>query len=854
MSEPIRFPSPSSSPSSPSPSLAPSPALPVSAAPPAVDAADALDFEDDELEVLRQVFRGEAEQALDAIIVCALGAGISRPTPPELGDLLRRTHALKGSGGTVGLTRFVDLVHRLESALTELAHHPLWPATANDLIVEIADGLRQLLHADGPPAAAVTERVLSDLAQLTAAQHPAATTTARSPGSLAGIPLPISDGDGASSRRTTAELRELEAREAALSAALSSSLSGSFPGSFPGAFPSSSPGAFGSASALDDSAAAELPTQPSTVRVEPERIDALMSCAGELLFDRTRIERRAQMLRTCAREIARLRQSLHDTLSGDPYHAIDRDAATDIEIELANYSAVLSQTSAAMLDEIEGLRRSIGELQRGLNRIRMESARVLFLHAARTARALRRATGIAVDLRTTGEATEFDKTVAERLVDPIVQLVRNAIVHGVEPAELRAAAGKPPALTVHVRTRHEGAALILEVTDDGGGVDTDKLRDRYVAAGRWTAARAAAAGRDEVLAALLSIGISTRDDADELAGRGIGLDLVRESVARLGGEVAVTSQIGTGTTFTLRVPLSTAVAEATLFKVAGQVYAVPQLSVRANISVDPGATTVLFGDQPIPVLPLEQLLGGVGLRRRPEREEPPSRDKRPALLVEFAGHYAACTVEKIVGRREIVIKPLGALLAPLTLYAGATISGSGKVQLILDPAQLVARAQLASSALGTGTGTGPGTATGSSSTTSGAFPLPGAAGLPLSPSRGRRALVVDDSPSIREAMTSMLAREGWIVDVADDGSRALEMTQRQSYQLVITDLEMPGLSGFALIAALRSEDPAPTLIVLTSRNLPEVRRRVRDLGVTAFVPKPITRRKLLEAIEHARRE
>jgi chemosensory pili system protein ChpA (sensor histidine kinase/response regulator) len=761
-------------------------------------APDGLDFEDDELEVLRQVFRGEAEQALDAIIVCALGAGLSRPSPAELSDLLRRTHALKGSGGTVGLTRFVELVHRLETSITELTQSPLWPGTANDTIVEIADGLRQLLHAEGPAAAAVGERVGADLALLAQALLPAPTPV-RSPGSLAGIPLPIpAEGGGG-----LVHGGELEGGEP------------------------------------DESGSAELSAPPSTVRVEPERIDALMSSAGELLFDRTRIERRAQMLRTCAREIARLRQALHDALSGEPDGALDR--AGDIEIELANYSAVLSQTSAAMLDEIEGLRRSIGEVQRGLNRIRMESARVLFLHAARTARALRRATGIAVDLRTTGEATEFDKTVAERLVDPIVQLVRNAIVHGSEPTELRFAAGKPAALTVHVRTRHEGAALVVEVADDGAGIDTHKLRDRYVAAGRWTAARAASAGHDDVLAALFSIGVSSRDDADELAGRGIGLDLVRESVVRLGGEVSVVSQIGGGATFTLRVPLSTAVTEATLFKVEGQVYAIPQLSVRATLAVDPGATAVLIGDQAIAVLALEQLLGGVALRRRPSLDDLAPREKRPALLVEFAGHYAACTVDKIVGRREIVIKPLGALLAPLTLYAGATISGSGKVQLILDPAQLVARAQPSSHG---------------AVTPAGGLAVPGAAaspwGAPLP--RGRRALVVDDSPSIREALTTMLAREGWIVDVADDGSRAHEMTQRQTYQLVITDLEMPGLSGFALIAALRSAEAAPAIIVLTSRNQPEVRRRVRDLGVAAFVAKPITRRKLLEAIEQARHD
>src|SRR5262249_6467409 len=156
--------------------------------------------------------------------------------------------------------------------------------------------------------------------------------------------------------------------------------------------------------------------------VEPERIDTLMSSAGELLFDRTRIERRVQLLRTLARDLARTRQNLRD--------AIEVPSAArlgEAESELAGQAALLSQTTAALLDEIEALRGTIGELQRGLTRIRMETAKSLMTHAARTLRALRRATGVRVELRTLGEETEFDKSVAEQLLDPITQLLRNAV-------------------------------------------------------------------------------------------------------------------------------------------------------------------------------------------------------------------------------------------------------------------------------------------------------------------------------------------------------------------------------------------------------------------------------------------
>jgi chemosensory pili system protein ChpA (sensor histidine kinase/response regulator) len=231
--------------------------------------------------------------------------------------------------------------------------------------------------------------------------------------------------------------------------------------------------------------------------------------------------------------------------------------------------------------------------------------------------------------------------------------------------------------------------------------------------------------------------------------------------------------------------------------------------------VEPGAQVTTVRHEQLPVLRLENLLGSTT-----------TMERRAGVVVSFAGKSLVCTVDKIVGPREIIIKPLGPLLAPLTLYAGATISGSGKVQLILDPAQLVRRAHPGA----------PGEAM--SAVDSAPVVLAG------------RALVVDDSRAIREAMTSMLGREGWIVDVAEDGARALQMTRQLRYDLVVTDLEMPELGGFDLIARLRKDERFRTtpIVIITSRANPEHRRRARDLGVRALVAKPITRRKLLEAL------
>jgi chemotaxis protein histidine kinase CheA len=705
---------------------------------------------------------------------------------------MRATHTLKGAAGTVGLPAMVDLSHRLENVFAAFGREPsLWTVGTADVLVEVVDALRSYLDMMCEPGAdQAADELRTTIDQI---------VPARRTGTLAVPQVEPTHEMGPDTGADTGA--DAGGRVPAAADAIADGV----PDAVPDDLADDTPGA--------DSGA--LPEPKAWLRIEPERVDAVMSSAGELLFDRTRIERRVQLLRTLARDLARTRQTLHDAIADDASAPAPlRNAVMDAEGELAAQAALLSQTTSALLDEIEALRRTIGELQRGLTRIRMESARSLMMHAARTLRALRRATGVRVELRTFGEGTEFDKAVAEQLLDPITQLLRNAVAHGVEPPEDRVAHGKPSVATVTIRARQDGNSLVLEVSDDGRGIDTAALSRRLVATGRWTAARARLADDADVLDALLETGVSTRGEVDELAGRGVGIGLVRQTVAKLGGEVKVASVPGKGTTFTLRVPLSTALAQAMLFKVNGQVYAVPSVHVADTTQVDPHATTVTVRSGVLPVVRLEQLLGHGA-----------ATDRRPAIVVSFAGKSVVCTVDRIVGAREIVIKPLGPLLAPLTLYAGATISGSGKVQLILDPAQLVRRAH-------------PDAPVSVNDPRSAPMMLAG------------RALVVDDSRAIREAMTSMLGSEGWIVDVAEDGARALQMARQLRYDLVITDLEMPELGGFDLIARLRKDErlKATPIVVITSRASPEHRRRARDLGVRALVAKPITRRKLLEAL------
>jgi chemosensory pili system protein ChpA (sensor histidine kinase/response regulator) len=326
--------------------------------------------------------------------------------------------------------------------------------------------------------------------------------------------------------------------------------------------------------------------------------------------------------------------------------------------------------------------------------------------------------------------------------------------------------------------------------------------------------------------------VSTRDQADQLAGRGVGLDTVRETIARLGGEIRTISTPGKGTRFTMRLPVSTAVSHALLFKVYRDVYALPYVHVVETVQVERvevdgrdevPAYLMLRGDR-TPLVCLQDVL---------ESQSPVEMPVMPAIVMEYAGLRLAITCDKVVGPREIVVKELGPLLAPLPLYAGATISGSGKVQLILDPAALARLAYPDSQ--------------------------PAAAPArppPVSPDDTQsltfsRALVVDDSPAIREAMLRILTSSGYVVDCADSGASAWSLVSRVHYDLVVTDLEMPELDGFGLIERIRGDARLTHMpvIIVSSRDEPGHRERARQLAVKSFVQKPVTPRKLQDALK-----
>lgn len=572
-----------------------------------------------------------------------------------------------------------------------------------------------------------------------------------------------------------------------------------------------------------------------TVRVEVQRIDELMDAASELVFDRTRIARRLQELDGCVRDLGKVRAELQKfalELERLPGELPQR--AAELAVELSTAVAALGRAVHGVGEDAEGLQRTSATLQEGIRHVRMMAIGRLFARFEQPVRELARREGKQVRWVTAGEETEIDKAVVERVAEPLLHLVRNAVAHGIEAPEVRRALGKPETGTVTVSARHEGDAIEILVADDGRGVDSEAVRRALVNARRISPEEAAQLDEAALFATLFEGGLSTRDAADDLAGRGVGLDAVKEALARLGGTVRVTSVQDRGASFVVRLPLTTAVQQALLFKVGGQVYALPAARVSDAVQVsaedlrtagpEGGIDKILItlddGPQELPVVRLGALFGVPA--------PPGGNPRRSALVVHFglgdAVQTFAVTCDKVIGPREIVVRSLGPLLAHLPLYAGATISGAGKVQLILDVAHLADIARRGVRATRPTRALGP-----------------------------RRVLVCDDSRSIREAASLILAQGGYSVETVPDGWDAWELLQDRPFDLLLTDLEMPRLDGHELISRVRRapETAGLPIVVITSRTNDPTRNRVIAEGADGFVPKPLRRKSLLDAVEAA---
>lgn len=392
-----------------------------------------------------------------------------------------------------------------------------------------------------------------------------------------------------------------------------------------------------------------------TIRVSQAKLEQFMNIVAELIISKTMI--------------SHLVEKLVPQVNGHP--------ASTVAKELAHAAVYLDHVSK--------------EIQASVLGIRMVPVKTVFSKFPRMVRDLSKASGKKIDLQMTGEDTEIDKSIIEELGDPMIHLIRNSADHGIEMPDVRVAAGKPETGTVVLRARHEGDSVVVEIEDDGKGIDPAVIRAKAVEKGLMTQDRADAMPDEEVIELIFAPGFSTAAKVTDISGRGVGMDVVRSNVRKLNGRVGVRSTVGQGSIFTIRLPLTLAIIDALLVKSGKQVFAFPGTAVEETLIVPPETISHLTSRQAINLR--GEVLGVCRLSHLLKSNAPvdagADKDGLSVVVVTAAGRRMGIIVDAFVRRQEVVIKPLAPYLAALPGISGASIMGDGGVVLILDPAELL---------------------------------------------------------------------------------------------------------------------------------------------------------------------
>ncbi len=407
---------------------------------------------------------------------------------------------------------------------------------------------------------------------------------------------------------------------------------------------------------------------PRMVRIDVERLDALMNLVGELVIDRTRL----------ARISGKLGQMAHDPVLAE---------------ELTETCRHLARISDDLQDEVM--------------RSRMLPIESVFSKFPRLVRDLAQKVGKPIDFIVEGKDTELDRSVAEQIGDPIIHLLRNSIDHGVESAERRAAVGKAPAGQVRLAARHEENQIVIDVEDDGHGIDIEVIKQKAVSKGILSAEAAARLSDREAVDLIFASGFSTAEQISDISGRGVGMDIVRTNVERLNGSITVETEVGQGTRFTVRLPLTLAIIRALLVEVAGQTYAIPLTSVVEALRIERealrsinGRAAIALRGQVLPLLHLRDVFAELTSTGRPAAgtgrpQGSPTGDtaeraaRQFVVAVRWGERRGGLIVDALVGEQEIVIKPLGNLFRSAQGVSGGAVLGDGQVAPILDIATLI---------------------------------------------------------------------------------------------------------------------------------------------------------------------
>ncbi|MFZ6799424.1 Hpt domain-containing protein [Undibacterium sp. Di24W] len=610
------------------------------------------------------------------------------------------------------------------------------------------------------------------------------------------------------------------------------------------------------------------------VRVRADILDRLVNQAGEVSIARSKLENEVDTLKASLSEltenVSRLRDQLREVeiqaetqitsrmaFSGDrEFDPLEFDRFTRLQeltrmmaesvSDVATVQTTLSRTIEGATTDLNVQARLTRELQQDLMRVRMIPFSSVSERLYRIARQTAKEVDKRVNLDIRGTSVEIDRSVLEKMVAPFEHMLRNAIVHGIEARQDRVGRGKSEVGELLIEIRQEGNEVVIHFTDDGQGLNINRIREKAKTVGLLTDENFI--NESEVVNLIFEPGFSTASEVTELAGRGVGMDVVRSEAASLGGRVSVTSVEGQGAHFTIHLPLTLAVTQVVILNAGGKTFAVPSVLVEQVQQLKSAALANAYNDgfimwqgNRVSLHYLPSMLG--------EREATPDTQQyTPILIMKSDNERVAIHVDQIIGNREVVVKNVGPQLARMIGIAGATVLGSGNIVLILNPVPLAQKLEHERAKL-------PETVV-DSQDLGAVAEMVEKASVPtqVAPVQGLRShhivMVVDDSLTVRRVTQRLLVREGYQVVLAKDGIDALEQLQSITPDVMLVDIEMPRMDGFDLTRNVRSDSRTThiPIIMITSRTADKHRNYAAELGVNEYFGKPYREDDLLAAI------
>jgi chemosensory pili system protein ChpA (sensor histidine kinase/response regulator) len=802
-----------------------------------IDARDAIDAE------LFPIFEEEADELLPQLQT-RLREWLDHPGARDPAMACMRTlHTLKGGARLAGAMRLGEMAHRLETTIEDLAGTGQAAPSDVEPLLARADAMSAVFEALRKRRT-LSASVPAPTVEPAPAPAPVEAAPEAQPLRVEALPVPTPEPEP--------EREPEREREPA-------------PAPVPVPVPRPVVIDWQRFASGDDAVArapAELPAaSTAVVRVRSGLLDRMVNQAGEVSITRARIDSDVKQLQGALGDLTdsleRLRRQLREIelqaetqistrmeaakAAAQDFDPLEMDRFTRFQ-ELTRFMAEsvndvatlqrsLQRTLQSAEDELAAQARLTRELQDDLLRTRMVEFESMAERLHRTVRQAAKDSGKAVRLEIAGGAIEIDRGVLERMAGPFEHLLRNAVAHGIETPALREGAGKPATGLIKLTLVQAGNEVAVEIADDGAGLDLERIRERALERGLWSADAPAA---DHELAQLIfAPGLSTSVTVTELAGRGVGLDVVRAEVSAMGGRIETDSQPGRGTQFRLLLPLTTAVTQVVMLRCGETRVAVPSPLIEIVRRVPSDEVTRAYAEGTLAyageTLPFHWL---AALLQPGARGEVTGRTQL-VVIVRSAAQRVAVHVDEVLGNQEVVVKHVGPQLSRLPGLAGVTLLPSGTVALIYNPVALDSLYGHAARSLATPQ----------------LPPLQPQAEL-AAPPRVPMVMVVDDSITVRRVTQRLLVREGYRVVTAKDGLEALERLAEERPVVLLSDIEMPRMDGFDLLRNVRADSRLAGLpvIMITSRTASKHRDYALELGADHYLGKPYSEEELLTLV------